>query len=85
LIEFNYMLTTDEGLHARPAGNLVKKAQGYAENITIAKGGIKADAKRFFSVINLQVGYGDEIVIAVEGDDEIKVAEELKDYCIAML
>ena len=85
MIEFNYMLTTDEGLHARPAGNLVKKAQGYTENITIAKGGMKADAKRFFSVINLQVGYGDEIVIAVEGDNEIKVAEELKDYCIAML
>ena len=79
--EFAYTLTMPEGLHARPAGNFVRKAQSYAEKITVAKGDKKADAKRLFSVINLQAKQGDEIVIAVEGDNGSAVAEELKCYC----
>ena len=85
MIEFNYMLTTNDGLHARPAGNFVKKAQGYGEKIMVAKGDKTVDAKRLFSVINLQVSQGDEIVITVEGDNEAKVAKELKDYCLDRL
>ncbi|MCL2193041.1 MAG: HPr family phosphocarrier protein [Treponema sp.] len=85
MIEFNYTLTINEGMHARPAGNFVKKAQGYTERITVTKGNKKVDAKRLFSVINLQVGQGDEIVITVEGDNEARVAEELKNYCTSTL
>ncbi|MCL2190996.1 MAG: HPr family phosphocarrier protein [Treponema sp.] len=85
MIEFNHTLTIDEGMHARPAGGFVKKAQGYAEKITVTKGSKKVDAKRLFSVINLQVGRGEKIVITVEGDNETKVAEELKGYCTSTL
>lgn len=85
MVEFNFTLTSDEGLHARPAGKLVKKALGYAEQIMVVKGSRRADAKRLFSLINLQVGQGEEIVITVEGDNEARVAEDIKDYCISML
>jgi len=85
MVEFTYTLTGEEGLHARPAGNFVKKTQGYAEKITVTKNDKKADAKRLFSVINLQISKGEEIVITVEGDNEVKVAEELKDYCVSSL
>ena len=85
MVEFKYILTGDEGLHARPAGNFVKKAQSYAEKITVAKNGKSTDAKRLFSVINLQINKGDEIIITVEGDNETTVAEELKNYCTSTL
>jgi len=85
LVQFNHTLMANEGLHARPAGNFVKKAQSYAQNITVAKGEKKADAKRLFSVINLQANQGDEITIAVEGENENAVAEELKAYCASAL
>jgi len=85
MVEFKYTLTGNEGLHARPAGNFIKKTQSYAEKISIEKSGKKADAKRLFSVINLQINQGDEIVITVEGDNEAKAAEELKEYCISKL
>ena len=85
MVEFTYTLTGDEGLHARPAGNFAKKAQTYAEKITVAKGEKKADAKRLFSIINMQINKGDEIVITVEGENEAVVAEELKNYCISTL
>lgn len=85
MIEFKSVLTGDDGLHARPAGNFVKKIQGYKEKITVAKNGKSADAKRLFSLINLQINKGDEIVIAVEGENEATVAEELKSYCASVL
>jgi phosphocarrier protein len=85
MVEFNYVLAGDEGLHARPAGHFVKKAQSYAEKITVAKNGKKADAKRLFSVINLQINKGDEIIITIEGANETTVAQELKDYCVSTL
>ena len=85
MVEFTFTLTGEEGLHARPAGHFVKKAQGYKEKIIIAKGEKKSDAKRLFSVVNMQINKGDEIVITVEGDNEAAVAQELKDYCASAL
>jgi len=85
MVEFNYILAGDEGLHARPAGHFVKKAQSYAEKVTVTKNGKSADAKRLFSVINLQINKGDEIIITVEGGNEAAVAQEFKDYCVSTL
>ncbi|MCL2127580.1 MAG: HPr family phosphocarrier protein [Treponema sp.] len=85
MVEFKYTLTGDEGLHARPAGHFAKKAQGFPDKITVAKGEKKADAKRLFSVINLQINKGDEIVITVEGDSEAGTAQAMKDYCASTL
>jgi len=85
MIEFNYVLTGEEGLHARPAGFFVKKAQSYSEKITVAKNGKSVDAKRLFSVINLQINKGDEITITVDGENEAVTAEEIKNYCVSSL
>jgi phosphocarrier protein len=85
MVEFKYTLVGEEGLHARPAGHFTKKAQSYPEKIMVEKNGKKADAKRLFSVINLQINKGDEIVITVEGENEAKAAEELKEYCVSKL
>jgi phosphocarrier protein len=82
---FKYTLTGEEGLHARPAGRFAKKMQAYAETITVKKGEKSSDAKRLFSVINLQIHQGDEIEITVSGGNEQQVAEELEAYCIATL
>ena len=44
--EFKYVITDPEGIHARPAGILVKQAAGYQSDVKIAKGEKSADAKR---------------------------------------
>ena len=36
--EFKYVVTDPEGIHARPAGILVKQAAGYKSAVTIVKG-----------------------------------------------
>ncbi len=35
--EFTYTITDEQGIHARPAGILVKEAAGFASAITIEK------------------------------------------------
>ena len=49
--EFKYVITDKGGIHARPAGALVKEAAAFPCSITIAKDGKAADAKRIFGVM----------------------------------
>ena len=78
--EFKYVITDPEGIHARPAGILVKQAAGYQSAVTIAKGEKTADAKRIFGVMGLGVKTGEEITITVEGADEDTAAAELETF-----
>lgn len=78
--EFKYVITDPEGIHARPAGILVKQAAGYQSTVKIAKGEKSADAKRIFGVMGLGVKTGEEVTITVEGADEEKAAAELEAF-----
>ena len=49
--EFNYTITDPAGIHARPAGILVKEAKKYKSSIAILKDGKSGDLKRIFSVM----------------------------------
>ena len=53
--EFKYVVTDAEGIHARPAGLLVKKAAEFTSAVTITKGEKSADEKRIFGVMGLGV------------------------------
>lgn len=67
---FSYVITDAQGIHARPAGELVKLCGGYQSKITIAKAGKEADAKRIFGIMGLAAKKGDEIIMRAEGEDE---------------
>ena len=75
--EFKYVITDKGGIHARPAGALVKEAAAFPCSITIAKDGKAADAKRIFGVMGLGVKCGQEIVLKTEGEDEDAAIEAL--------
>lgn len=77
---FKYVITDPEGIHARPAGILVKQAAGYQSAVKIAKGEKSADAKRIFGVMGLGVKTGEEVTITVEGADEDTAAAELETF-----
>ena len=68
--EFKYVVTDPEGLHARPAGILVKKAVEFQSKIMIDKAGKAEDAKRILGVMGLGVKKGEEVTITAEGEDE---------------
>ena len=68
--EFTYTIKDEQGIHARPAGALVKEAAAFPCSITIAKDGKAADAKRIFGVMGLGVKCGQEIILKTDGDQE---------------
>lgn len=76
--KFNYTITDAQGIHARPAGVVVKTATGFTSKITIAKEGKEVDAKKIFGIMSLGVKSGQEVVIKAEGDDEDSAIEALE-------
>ena len=78
--EFVYKITDEIGIHARPAGLLVKKASEFTSEITIHLGEKEASAKKIFSVMSLGAKCGDEIKVTIYGDDEDKAAMEMEHF-----
>ncbi len=79
--KFEYTVKDDLGLHARPAGLLVKCVSGYKSAVTLTKGGKSADAKRLFGVMGLAVKFGDVISVTIEGEDEDAAYSAIKAFC----
>lgn len=78
--EFIYTITDENGIHARPAGLLVKKASEFESEITIRLGEKTADAKKIFSVMSLGAKNGDTVSVSVSGSDEETAEKELSEF-----
>ena len=78
MIQFEYAITDPNGLHARPAGLLVKRAQGYDREITLECNGKTASLKRLLAVMGMGIRCGDRVAVTVEGDGATEIAEDLK-------
>lgn len=83
--QFTYVITDEAGIHARPAGLLVKEAAKFTSTTTIAKGAKKGDLKRIFGVMALGVKKGEEIIVTCEGADEDAAAAALEAFFQANL
>ena len=78
--EFKYVITDAEGIHARPATMLVKKAAGFKSDINIEAEGKKVNAKGVLGVMGLGAKKGAEITVTVDGEDEEIAAAELETF-----
>ena len=80
--KINYTVTAEAGIHARPAGLLVKKAASFKSNIKILheQRGSEADLKRLMAVMALGVKQGDGIVLSVDGEEEEEAADALEAF-----
>ena len=78
--EIKYVIVDPLGIHARPAGLLVKKAGEFASAITIDNGAKKADAKRIMAVMSMGIKQGQEITVTVEGADEDAAAAAIETF-----
>lgn len=76
--EFKYVIQDEQGIHARPAGILVKAAGTFKSDIYIHKDKKQGDLKRIFGVMGLCIKKGDEIRVTVEGEDEADAAEKIE-------
>ena len=83
--EIKYVITDPLGMHARPAGMLVKAVAGYASKITVTAPTGTADAKRLMALMRLAAKQGMELTVTIDGADEEKAATELQAFLSANL
>ena len=53
--QFNYVITDEIGIHARPAGMLAKEAKAFSSKIKIEANGKAAEATKLMAVMQLGV------------------------------
>ena len=77
---FKYEITDEIGIHARPAGLLVKEAKQFQSKIMIESNGKSADATKLMAIMGLGVKKGMEIVVRIEGADEEIAAVRIEEF-----
>ncbi|MCQ2077695.1 MAG: HPr family phosphocarrier protein [Bacteroidaceae bacterium] len=78
---FDYVITDEVGIHARPATLLAKKAKEMSATITLVnKDGKSAEAKKLMAVMGLGIKKGETVTVNVEGENEDAVAAEMETF-----
>jgi len=77
---FDYTITDEVGIHARPAGILVKEVKALGSKVTVKFGEKSADATRLMALMGMGIKKGDTVTVTVEGDDEAAAAEKLEQF-----
>ena len=77
---FSYTVKDELGIHARPAGMLVKEVKNFKSKVTLEKDGKVIDAARLMAVMSMGVKKDQTVTITVEGTDEDAAYEALKSF-----
>ena len=77
MVEFTYVITDEQGLHARPASQFVMAAAKCKSTVSVTFGSRTVNAK---GVMSLGAKKGQKILIKVEGENEAEDAANLKAF-----
>jgi len=79
--QFQYVITDPVGIHARPAGLLVKVAKALDSTVTIEKvDGKSAIATKLMAIMGLGIKQGDTVSVTVEGGSEDANAATMEQF-----
>ncbi len=76
-MEKEFIITNEQGIHARPASELVKLANTFKSEISLTYDGITVDLKSIMGVLSLGVKRGTTVVIRIEGEDEVEALNSI--------
>ena len=82
---FNYTITDPVGIHARPAGVLVKEIKKYASAVTVVKGDKSVNALKLMALMGMGIKQGDTVTVNIEGADEDAAAAAIEAFFKANL
>lgn len=75
---FTYLIQDEMGIHARPAGLLVKTAKRFKSTITLARDEDVIHLDRLIALMSMAVKQGQTITITADGADEDAALSALK-------
>ena len=70
MISKDYIITSAEGIHARPATKLARLAREFQSSINLKKGDRSVKLNSMLNILTLGAKDGDTITITIEGADE---------------
>ena len=77
---FEYTITDPVGIHARPAGILVREVKKYASTVTVIKGGKSVNALKLMALMGMGIKQGDTVRVDIEGADEDTAAAAIEAF-----
>ena len=77
---FTYTITEPVGIHARPAGLLVKEIKNYQSTVTVTKGDKSVNALKLMALMGMGIKCGDTVTVKIEGADEDTAAPALEKF-----
>jgi phosphocarrier protein len=69
MLERSVQILNKNGLHARPAAEIVKVSGKYKSDITLIREGMEVNGKSIMGVMMLAAECGATLVLRAEGDD----------------
>nr|WP_077613309.1 HPr family phosphocarrier protein [Clostridium sp. Marseille-P2415] len=77
---FVYVIKDENGIHARPAGLLVKEAKKYDSKIMIKGNGKSTDATELMEIMAMDIKCNDTVEVEVTGADEAFVCAKMERF-----
>lgn len=77
---FEYTIKDELGIHARPAGVLVKTAKSLDSEITITVREKSVSAVKLMAVMSMGIKGGDTVRVTIEGGDEERSERVMKEF-----
>lgn len=76
----DFVVTSELGIHARPATELIKRASVFKSNIKVTRNGQTIDMKSIMGLMSLGMYKGQKFSLIIEGIDEEEAMETLEEY-----
>ena len=77
---FQYTIQDEMGIHARPAGMLVKEAKAFSSKLTLEVRGKTVPAGNILGIMSLGAKQGDVITVTADGGDEDAAAAAMEKF-----
>jgi phosphocarrier protein HPr len=78
-IERTFVVASELGFHARPAGEFVRVASRFAAEIQVSRGGEWVSGQSVLSLLSLAAGCGTRLVVRAVGPDAEQAVSTLGD------
>jgi phosphocarrier protein len=77
MISKDYIITSPQGIHARPATRLIRLTKNFKSTISLKKNDKSVHLNSMLNILSMVIKGGETISITIEGDDEIIAAKAI--------
>lgn len=77
--KFSFIVKDPDGVHARPAGIIIKAVTPFKSNVSLETNGKKVLLKGgIFALMGLGIRQGQALEVTVEGEDELEAVDAVR-------